>query len=154
MSSLKEFLVKGEVSEGDLLPLPWDEGMSVGDSRLDDDHRKLLAGVNNICAAVREGESEQRIRALMLELLAAELLHLRRETDILQRAGYPELARHEAEHQRTRTEMLALRAKADEIKGLELVRLSIAIKNAFLHHLLGSDLLYKDHLLKADHSTG
>jgi hemerythrin len=73
------------------------EDYLVGLPQIDDDHRLLVGTINRISAEIEESSYE-----LCIELFdgfeASAAAHFHREEDILERLGYPEIARHRSYH--------------------------------------------------------
>lgn len=129
-----------------LQPVIWSESFSVGEENIDDDHRCLIAQLNAIYLAIREGFDEDTIRGLMGQLADDELDHLNYEIAVLRRHDYPLVAEHEAAHNTIIVELSALKNHAKEYSLAELIRIAMAAKAAMLRHLISEDGRYKSYL--------
>lgn len=133
--------------------LPWMESFSVGHAELDEEHRQLVEGINDIEAAVRGKEDPERIAELLNSLRDAAVEHIRRENALLWeiRAGTYEplkgqartpnylrvmaqsaLDQHIAEHD-------TILERLDAILGGAFEHLAEALKSWFLDHAIKQD---------------
>ena len=64
-------------------PLQWSESFSVGHSELDEEHRRLVADINDICHAYRAGQPPKRLHALLNSLATDTKRHLAHEDAVL-----------------------------------------------------------------------
>lgn len=81
----------------------WDPSQSVGNSVLDEQHKKLLELVRQAIWLALPGDktsSRNKIYRIMNEIAETARGHFETEERILARNGYPGLAAHKAEHQR------------------------------------------------------
>jgi hemerythrin len=83
-----------------LLKLVWSDAFSVGVTEIDEQHKKLIAIINELvdCMAAPQREASDRYYAALSDLLDYTRDHFRDEEDYLQRMAYPELASHKEEH--------------------------------------------------------
>ncbi|MEQ8603027.1 MAG: bacteriohemerythrin [Marivibrio sp.] len=126
--------------------IDWDEGMSVGLARLDDDHKQLIAIINRLHEAVRLGGSEAGATvARSLQALADYTeRHFAREEAVLEAVGYPALRGHRVQHDAFVDELRdladAFDARRDPALAAELGRF---LRDWLTHHILVEDMAYK-----------
>lgn len=82
----------------------WHDGLLIGDSRIDEDHRRFF-GYFDLAALV--GDDPEALEPLFLEILADLGSHLAAEEQILAEIGYPGAGSHRTLHR-----MLGEQAKA------------------------------------------
>jgi hemerythrin-like metal-binding protein len=88
----------------------WSSDLSVGVKAFDRDHAGLAELLNEIVLAVDGGASRLLLEKLLRALAAGTEEHFRREEKYLQGIGFPDLARHIAEHRRLESEIRHLQA--------------------------------------------
>jgi hemerythrin len=67
--------------------LPWMDSFCVGHADLDAEHRQLVEAINDIEAAVRDGQDPQQVAELLTELRLAAVRHIERENALLWQIG-------------------------------------------------------------------
>jgi len=98
-------------------PFPWSDAFAVGDDRLDDEHRRMVDLINQVCTSVIIEQHDKKA-SLLNELLAISEVHFRHEEALLVKVA-TEIDQH---HLRT-TVLTAIEAHADEHgRGLEALR--------------------------------
>ena len=124
--------------------IQWTEDMSVGVTRLDEHHRRLIDLTNQLGAAVAAGDTERVTGKVLGELIRYVYYHFGEEERLMEEAGYADLAVHRQHH----------RAMAEHVRGLE-ERFDCdpgAVVTADLHsfladwlvnHIRSEDLRYK-----------
>lgn len=76
----------------------WNEAMSVGHPALDFDHQRLIGIINRLWDADSFG-NRQIIEFILDDLVNYTEFHFKREEEIIEQCGYPELDRHRRIHQ-------------------------------------------------------
>ncbi len=122
----------------------WTSAMSVGVDVLDKDHRMLFSLANQLLASSRGDD------LIMQELVVEELFnytcrHFEREERLLERAGYPELARHRQLHRHMSDKVGNLRRRFLDGYDRELSgELADMLGNWLNQHILGEDTRYAE----------
>jgi len=127
--------------------LRWDDSMSVGVKALDDDHKKIIAMINKLFAAVERGESDSALDNIFYELFHYIGDHVAREESLLQRTNYPDCLAHEQEHAACQKELESVfakfLAKEDRFISIEVMTMLCLW---WKKHILQTDMLYKEHM--------
>jgi len=125
--------------------LPWDSSMSVGVEELDEQHRALVAVLNNLHDALMDGTFSQVLAAREEALAGLEryvTTHFAAEERYQQRIGYPELAAHRKLHEDFTRQVSGYRGAArrgEQVLSSELVRTMLR----WVHdHLMDEDSKY------------
>lgn len=128
----------------------WNPAFSVGNSTLDEQHKKLLA----VCAALEEccemqGQAKiSRFHELLDELARYVWEHFKTEERILARCGYVGLEDQKVEHLAYEEKLVGIIADAAfgqyDIQGT-----SLFMSDWWPKHILESDMKYKEHLLRS-----
>lgn len=77
--------------------IEWSDSLSVGDPRIDGEHRELVALFQRLADLSRRGDA-QYLRATLDELVFRVGEHFDREEGIMRRHGYPGYAEHKQGH--------------------------------------------------------
>jgi hemerythrin-like metal-binding protein len=111
----------------------------VGDAAIDEDHRKLVDVINDLCQAMVERRGRATIGAVLTELAGYVESHFRHEERLMDQTGFPE---HEA-HRREHIEFIG--ALANFWFDLELGRNTVVgevllwLRRWFTEHVRGTD---------------
>ena len=127
--------------------IKWTRKMSVGVPELDDDHKGLLAVINELeIHATSEGEEEAVRRSLNWLLRYAET-HFAREQAVMTSCKFPMLSDHIDEHRDFVNRMRVSIASFDEDPALAAAAtrddLITYLENWWHHHILAEDMKYK-----------
>jgi hemerythrin len=80
--------------------IEWRDEMSVGHPAIDDDHKRLIAIINDFERAARERASVETVHETLLRLQDYSNEHFSREEAIQRECAYPFYAEHKREHDR------------------------------------------------------
>jgi hemerythrin-like metal-binding protein len=80
--------------------ISWDEMLATGHAVLDEDHRQLVALVNQLADRVVNHKGAQDYLALLGELVAHTRAHFSREERLMAGCDYPDAGAHKSEHER------------------------------------------------------
>jgi hemerythrin len=76
----------------------WNDTLCLNITEIDQQHRKLVDVINELNEAMRQSKGKALLGKILAGLVAYAGTHFRTEERILDRLGYPETARHKAEH--------------------------------------------------------
>lgn len=120
----------------------WKEGYSVGITALDEDHKKLIDLLNQFQTAYEYHTSDAFERQALNELIDYTKYHFKREEQLMEEHGYPDLENHKEKH----VEMIAEvdRFVADyERRGHEaLEEVAHYLMGWLINHINGTDKQY------------
>lgn len=124
--------------------------MSVGEPRLDRDHRVLIGLINRVESArdttVAGGGTRNDVLAVVFAtLIDYTVFHFGREEQVMAACGYPDLDVHRDEHEALTAEVRALaeRFVADPA-AIPLDDVLAFLKDWLSHHILLQDMAYRD----------
>jgi hemerythrin len=126
----------------------WNESLSVMVPEIDDQHRKLIAMINNLHEAMKTGEGRQVIGQLLNSLTRYTQTHFAAEEKLMAQVDYPDLAAHQEIHRNLIKQVESL--KADHASG----KLSISmdtmnfLSDWLTKHIQGTDKKYVPFLTK------
>jgi len=127
----------------------WDEAFSVGYPAIDDEHKKLVAMVNELFQLDEQGNAVQKSIIAKTFQKAGEYAqtHFHHEEEILKKANYSNLATHKKEHESFMHEIweeFNLFNKGSE----SAVGLARFLKKWLLNHIAVVDKHYAPYLVK------
>jgi len=119
--------------------LTWNDALSVGDERVDTEHRHLIDLINRLHEAVARGFETRVVETVLTDLAAFSRYHFIREERIMGEHQYPDLSAHREEHAALLVELdemvAAYRATPTTLDDAALAR----VRTWFLDHLDGAD---------------
>lgn len=124
------------------MKIEWTEDLNLGIPEMDDQHKQLIALINDFYNAVERGEREEGIRALFEGVDRYATFHLSEEEAFMERIGYPDLPSHREAHRMYRKEYTSAmeRYEAGDRKA---VRDLVAFLFSWLYtHILKTDKRY------------
>jgi len=135
--------------------LVWRDDLSVGHPEIDNDHRRLIAIINDFQNTVAKWPAESVIQEALLGLESYARWHFEREEAIQAACDFPFLDDHRRQHAEL------LNTVADEIKALFVDKsrpitaatvqmVAELLKHWLIDHIIKSDLLIRDYLKKAE----
>lgn len=124
--------------------MEWSDRFRLGHRRIDSDHRKLIALINQLTEAMSKRAGQQVCGEVLDELVAYFQTHFATEEQLMAAHGYADSITHKAEHAEFVEKVLELKAKFDAGS----VTLSISLLN-FLRDWLTNHILVTDKALVA-----
>ena len=126
--------------------LNWTPDMSVGVSVLDEDHKKLIAMINELHSGMLAGHSNEVVGGVLRKLANYTVEHFRREEALFAQTGYPAAGAHQREHEKLKTQVTAEIQKFQSgAAGLGMETLNF-LRDWLKHHIQESDKCYGPHL--------
>ncbi len=89
------------------MKIEWTDDLSLDIPEMDDQHKQLIALLNEFYNAVERGEREEGIRHLFDGVDRYAVFHFSAEEAFMEQIGYPELASHRETHAMVRREYMA-----------------------------------------------
>jgi len=127
--------------------MEWNEELSVGVPSIDNQHKKLVAMLNELYDAVQANHGQDALSKILGGLVNYAVSHLKYEEELLGKAGYPSLAEHKKEHERLIKQVLKIKVKyregGDEALSTEVLNF---LRKWLLNHIQGSDREYSPYL--------
>lgn len=119
--------------------MEWKDEYSVGLDIIDEEHKRLLALINNVLAANLCRTGTVLERQSLDELLDYTEYHFQREEGLMREHGFPDYEGHKAQHDQMRTQV-KLYLKRYEEKGREILpEVANHLKLWLLQHIAGTD---------------
>lgn len=121
-------------------PMPWLDCFEIGDRRIDDEHRGLLAACNDLCALAANGTAWPVARTAAVTLIATVETHFASEETLFPAIRFPRTREHLREHDVIRKALVNLLA------GDPAIELRVAAATArmiLVEHIIRHDLGFK-----------
>jgi hemerythrin len=90
--------------------MSWEPELSVGVKELDEDHRELIAMLNEIQETAAAGRNDRELTDLVERVVARAKAHFVHEERLLEESGFPEAQAHYMEHDRMIAKALSVQA--------------------------------------------
>lgn len=89
------------------MKIEWTDDLSIGVPEMDEQHKQLIALLNEFYTAVEQGEREEGILRLFEGVDRYTVFHFSAEEAFMEQIGYPERASHRETHAMFRREYMA-----------------------------------------------
>lgn len=127
--------------------MTWTEEMSVKVKVLDDDHKTLIAMLNELNDGIESNRARAVLESVVGKLSNYTRVHFAREEHLFATTGYAEGPAHKAEHTLLARRVMNLQARFEAGQSRELGMETMAfLKNWLTDHIMGSDQKYGPHL--------
>ena len=122
----------------------WSSRYETGIPEIDQEHRQLFDGMNELIAAFRRGDPKPEVRKVLDLLVRYTMDHLQSEEDWMASHGYPGLEAHRLEHQAMRVVVSDLVQQFEA--GVDLtMKVTVLMADWLQYHVDGSDLALAEH---------
>ncbi len=127
---------------------PWREAYSVHIPQIDGQHQQLVGLINELHAAMLQGEGNKALGHILNELVRYAESHFSYEETMLKQRGYPNLAAHSAEHQKLTAQVRDLQEQFRAGKLLLTMQVMQFLKEWLANHILTRDMQYARELAR------
>lgn len=131
----------------------WTPELEVGSPEMDAQHRRLIAIINEYHESLSRGASNAELERIFTKVAEFATYHFRDEEALMERHGFPQLARHRLIHRQLVERVGELMAELHA--GREGVSLQIQyfLKNWLTAHIKGVDCQYRTYVSGAARSA-
>jgi hemerythrin len=127
--------------------IEWNPAFSVKVKKFDDQHKKLVDLINQLHDAMKEGKGNTVLGIILQSLTDYTVIHFGDEIKLMQENGYPEIARHKAEHDKFVLQVQDLHQKFQSDSGSLLsFKTLIILTDWLVEHIQGEDKKYSPFL--------
>lgn len=126
--------------------LTWKDEFSTGVTQFDDEHKRLIAMINELHAAMLASRSQDVVQTVLKKLVQYTQIHFRHEEEAFARTGYPDARAHAAQHQKLTDQVMAFVASGRETNAHLSIDVLKFLKLWLLEHIEKSDKAYSAHL--------
>jgi hemerythrin len=124
----------------------WDPSYSVKVNRLDDDHKKLFAMINDLHDSMLAGHGKDKVQEIVKKLADYTRYHFAAEEAYFEKTKYPALASHRAEHQAFVKRVEQFQQDIASGKGGQSISIGIFLNEWLTSHIKNTDQKYSAHL--------
>ena len=125
--------------------LIWNPEMSVGVRVLDEDHKRLIAMINELHSAMLAGHSNDAVGGVLRRLANYTVEHFQREEAFFAETKYPGTVAHKREHEKLKAQvMIEIQKFQAGTTGLGMETLNF-LRDWLKHHIQESDKGYSAH---------
>ncbi|HET97260.1 MAG TPA: bacteriohemerythrin [Desulfurivibrio alkaliphilus] len=124
----------------------WKEDYSVNIREIDDQHKELVAMINELHEAMMQQRAKDILGKILNRLASYCASHFATEERLMQTHGYPDYAAHKVKHDKMTAKVLALQSDLKANKLNLTVEVSQFLRDWLDKHILGTDKKYSAHL--------
>jgi hemerythrin len=124
----------------------WKDDYSVGVKVMDQQHKRLVALVNELFEAMQRGSGNQGAAKVLRGLLDYTRTHFRTEEDLMKAHSYPGFVAHKKQHDDLTEQTMDLSKAAQEGRLTVAIDTSKFLKEWLATHIMGSDKLLGTYL--------
>ena len=124
----------------------WNEIYGTGIGRIDEQHQRLFALVNNVHQAMKEGKGKEILDATLKELLEYVFYHFNEEEELMQKYSFSDFHIHRTEHDNLTKNLLELRGKFKDGNTFITSELISFLKSWLTIHILQSDMKFSKYM--------
>ncbi|PLX49800.1 MAG: hemerythrin [Desulfobulbaceae bacterium] len=120
----------------------WKPEYSVNIKEIDDQHKQLVAMVNELHEAMTQKKGKEVLGPILAKLINYTATHFAAEEKLMQQHGYPDYDKHKAKHEKMVQKVLALQ---NDYKGGKITmtfEVSKFLQDWLNKHILGTDKQY------------
>lgn len=122
--------------------LTWNEKFSVQVRQFDDEHKQLIALVNQLHDAMKMGQGKQVVGDILRGLISYTRNHFASEERLMKSHGYPEYEKHKKEHNQLTLSVLDLQKEYDAGNAPLSQSVMAFLKDWLTNHIQGMDKGY------------
>ncbi len=119
----------------------WKDEYSTGVTQFDNEHKRLIALINELHTAMMESRSQDVVQSVLKRLVQYTEIHFKHEEDIFARTGYPDAAQHKIQHKKLVEQVLAFNTGREQNAQLSIGVLKF-LKQWLVEHIEKNDKAY------------
>ena len=119
--------------------IAWKDYYSVNDPSLDAEHKRIIAYINELYAAMQNPTDGLVTKQVLDKLVQYTCSHFKHEEERMKEVEFPHLEAHKALHDKMRRQTNALRTNLTLVTARDVL---VFLKDWFLNHIQGEDKLY------------
>jgi hemerythrin len=126
----------------------WRDEYSMKVPSIDVQHQKLVEMLNALHDGMVSGTGREKLAPLLEGLVQYTATHFAHEEDYFAKYSYPDADKHTLEHKKLVQQVLGFKEKFDAGRANINMELMVFLKDWLIHHILGSDKGYSQHLVE------
>jgi len=121
----------------------WSDKYSVGNTLIDSQHKKLVALINELHSAMKEGRGKDSLHKILDDIVDYTVEHFNTEEALMRKANYAGLTAHKAEHEKLKETAVALQKSLKAGETTMTLDVMNFLRNWLVNHIEGTDKKYK-----------
>lgn len=126
--------------------ITWSDRYSVGISRIDAQHQRLVDLINDLHAATLAGEGNSALDKILDGLAGYVVSHFATEEALMKKFAYPGYDQHKAEHERLAAQVKLLLEKSRTDRTALSPEVMMFLQRWLIGHIANVDKKYSAHL--------
>ncbi len=128
--------------------IQWGEKYSVKIREIDNQHKKLIAMLNELGDAMSQGKGNDALGGVLKGLVDYTLVHFKYEEQLLREHGYADLDEHKSAHDDLAKQAGELADQHKAGKALMSIKVLSFLSNWLNTHILNTDMKYSAFLVE------
>jgi len=126
----------------------WKDEYSVGIDSIDQQHKKLLALINQLQTAVDYSTGEEFQREALDELVDYTKTHFTYEEGLMEQNDYPDFEPHKAQHEKMIKKVEEVLSEYEQDQDTAMSNAVVYLKGWLINHINGTDKEYSSFLIE------
>ena len=123
--------------------IQWNETLSVSNSLIDSQHKRLVSLINELHTAMKEGRGKEVLQKILDDLITYTKEHFATEEKMMQKANFPFYNQHKLEHDNLTKKAVELQSSYRSGNAPLTLDVMTFLKNWLVNHIMGSDKKYQ-----------
>lgn len=126
----------------------WDDSYSVKVNLIDEQHKKLVALINELHEAMKAGKAKDKLGSILNDLVNYTVYHFQTEETFFKKTNFPESADHQKKHNDLVAQVKEVKEKFDSGSYVLAAEVMNFLKDWLLNHILKSDKKFGEFVVK------
>jgi len=126
----------------------WDDSLSVKINSIDDQHKKLIAMINDFYDGISKRSGQESVLKLILEMKNYTVVHFTNEEKIMRQVNYPDFDSHKKLHENFIAKVVELETKIKSGKLVISLEINTFLKDWLKNHIMVIDKKYSDYFMR------
>ncbi|MBF0443970.1 MAG: bacteriohemerythrin [Magnetococcales bacterium] len=124
----------------------WRDDLNTGLKDVDADHLVLVALINKLHLAMKQGKGQELVSPILAELTDFTVFHFKREEGYFDKTRYPDARAHKELHKKIVAKVVNFVKRFEAGEFTVIIDLMIFLKSWLIGHIRGTDMKYVPHL--------
>ena len=125
--------------------ISWNESLSVGVGKFDDEHKNLVNFINKLNNALTVGSTKKTIEEILTGLIKYTAIHFKHEEDYMVLYDYPDYEDHRKEHRELTSQVADFFERYQSGKTTFSLELMNFLRDWLTGHIQKVDRAYRDY---------
>lgn len=130
--------------------IEWKQSYSVGIDEIDEQHKELIALINDLQEALDQSKGNEVISDIINKVVDYTHYHFDHEEKLLEKKSYPDLAEHKKVHAQYRADMQQLKEQFESSDMFFKPKLVRKLMMWLRTHIMETDMRYSQHFKAND----